>query len=111
MLGLLPGGRGAAAGVGEEVGAEIGAAMAGAALGTGEVFNRFNASLFNHLTMLPSSMRRTEADNDDSQCQRPPTEEDENSTMTTHRGSMATERSVGRSADMGAWPRHICQKY
>lgn len=45
MLGLLPGGAGAAAGVGAGSGA-AGAATAGAAFGTGDVFSRFSASLF-----------------------------------------------------------------
>lgn len=47
MLGLLPEGGGVAAGVGTGSGAAgaAGAAMAGAALGTGDVFKRFNASL------------------------------------------------------------------
>lgn len=44
MLGLLPGGAGAAAGVGTGSGA-AGASTAGAALGTGDVFSRFSASL------------------------------------------------------------------
>lgn len=45
MLGLLPEGGGVAAGVGTGSGA-AGAAMAGVALGTGDVFKRFSASLF-----------------------------------------------------------------
>lgn len=45
MLGLLPGAAGAAAGVGTGSGA-AGASAAGAAFGTGDVFSRFSASLF-----------------------------------------------------------------
>lgn len=47
MLGLLPGGGGAGAGVATGLGAAgaSGAAIAGAALGTGDPFKRFNASL------------------------------------------------------------------
>lgn len=44
MLGLLPGGGGAAAGVGTGSGV-AGISMAGAAFGTGAFFNRFSASL------------------------------------------------------------------
>lgn len=44
MLGLLPGGGGAAAVVRTGLGA-VGAAMTGVVLGTGEVFKRFNTSL------------------------------------------------------------------
>lgn len=49
MLGLLPGGGGAAAGVGAGLGAAgagLGAAGAGAALVAGDIFKRFNTSLF-----------------------------------------------------------------
>lgn len=45
MLGLLPEGGRAAAGVEAGSGA-AGAAMVGVGLGTGDVFKRFNASLF-----------------------------------------------------------------
>lgn len=44
MLGLLPGGAGAAAGLGTGSGV-AGASTAGAAFGTGDVFSRFSASL------------------------------------------------------------------
>lgn len=48
MLGLLPEGGGAAAGVeaGSGAAGAAGAAMAGVLLGPGDVFKRFNASLF-----------------------------------------------------------------
>lgn len=48
-LGLLPGGGGAVVGAVAGVGTGLGgagAAMAGAALGAGDIFKRFNASLF-----------------------------------------------------------------
>lgn len=45
MLGLLPAGGGGVAGEGTGLGAAE-AAMAGVALGAGDIFKRFNASLF-----------------------------------------------------------------